>query len=336
VSEGFRVGVTRDLLGPDGGTVHDVGLAALEADPDISWEFLSRREGELGPETVNGFDALLIWEPGGVSEATLAGADRLRLIARLGMGTESIDVPACTRHGVILTTSRFAVHEVMPAAAMSLLLALAHRIVEKDRAVREGRWDDRFELVGPGTSGRTIGIVGLGNIGRGVARMSAPFGLRRLAYDPHVDRAAVPDGVELIELDDLLPRADFVIVCAPLTPDTRHLISRERIALLRREACLVNVSRGPLVDTLALADALRGGRLAAAALDVFEQEPVEPDHPLLRLDNVLLSPHAIGYTRAAFRGLGHDACASVLAVAHGNVPDHVVNTDAIRDGRLPV
>ena len=127
-------------------------------------------------------------------------------------------------------------------------------------------------------------------------------------------------------------------MCCPLTPETHHLISRERLALVRPlvrpEARLIHVSRGPVVDTVALAEALSGGDLAAAALDVFEQEPIEPGHPLLALDNVLLSPHAIGYTQAAFRGLGDDACASVIAVARGDVPDHVVNRDALRSGHL--
>jgi len=321
----FRVGVTRDLRSDDGRPVRDLGLDLLDAAPGIAWEFLTRHETELRPETIAGYDALMIWEPGGVTEATLQGADCLALIARFGMGLEAIDLDACSRHGVLVTTEPYAVREVMPAGAMAFLLALAHRIPEKDRLVRAGRWDDRFGFVGAGTAGRTLGIVGLGNVGCGVVRMAEPFGLRRLACDPYADPGSIPAGVELVELDVLLSSADFVCVTCPLTPETHHLLDRDRLARMRKGAYVINVARGPIVDTLALADALRDGHLAGAALDVFEQEPVEPDHPLLALDNVILSPHAVGYTDAAFRGLGAGTCASVLAVARGEVPEHIAN-----------
>jgi phosphoglycerate dehydrogenase-like enzyme len=329
VSTRFRVGVTRDLRGADGQPVYDLGLDALGAVAGVTWEFLARHEAELAPSTIAGYDALMVWEPGGITEATLAGAARPVLIARFGMGLEAIDLDACTRHGVLVTTEPYAVREVMPAGAIGFLLALAHRIPEKDRLVREGRWDDRFGLVGTGTAGRTLGVVGLGNVGRGVVRMAEPLGLRRLACDPYADPASVPAGVELVALDVLLRSADFVCVTCPLTPETHHLINRGRLAAMKRGAQLINVARGPIVDTLALAEALRDGHLAGAALDVFEHEPVEADHPLLRLDNVILSPHAVGYTDAAFRGLGAGACRSVLAVARGEVPEHVMNAAAL-------
>jgi phosphoglycerate dehydrogenase-like enzyme len=330
----FRVGVTRDLCAADGQVVRDLSLHLLAGDPRIEWEFLPRHELELTPDTIAGFDALAVWEPGGVTEATLAGSDRLALIARFGMGLEAIDLEACTRRGVAVTTSPYAVREVMPAGAMAFLLALAVRLPEKDRIVRAGRWDDRFELVGSGTAGRTLGVIGLGNVGRGVVRMAEPFGLRRIAFDPYADPASVPPGVELVDLQSLLTGADFVCVTCPLTPETHHLIDRDAIATMRPGARLINVARGPIVDTLALADALRDGHLGGAALDVFETEPVEDDHPLLALQNVILSPHAIGYTDAAFRGLGTDVCASVMAVARGEVPDHVANPDVLEHARF--
>jgi D-3-phosphoglycerate dehydrogenase len=325
----FRVGVTRDVRGDDGHTVHDLGLELLAADPGIEWEFLARQELELSAETVGGYDALMIFEPGGVSAATLAGADRLRLIARFGMGLDAIDLDACVRHGVLVTTAPDAVREVLPAGAMALLLSLAHRLPEKDRIVREGRWEDRVNLVGAGTLGRTVGVIGLGNVGRGVVRMAEPFGLRRLASDPYVDPASVPPGVELVDLKTLLAVSDFVCVTSPLTPETHHLLNAERLALMRPGSHLINVARGPIVDTVALADVLRSGHLSAAALDVFETEPVPRDHPLLGLDNVILSPHAVAYTQSAFRGIGTTACRAVLAVARGEVPEHVANPAAL-------
>jgi phosphoglycerate dehydrogenase-like enzyme len=325
--------VTRDLRGEDERPVRDLSLDALGAEPRIDWQFLVRHERALAPDTVDGFDALMVWEPGGVTEATLAGTDRLALIARLGMGLEAIDLEACTRRGVMVTTEPYAVREIIPAGAMAFLLALAHRLPEKDRIVRAGRWEERFELVGPGTAGLTLGVIGLGNVGRGVVRMAEPFGLRRIAFDPYVDPALAPPGVELVDLDLLLKESHFVCVTCPLTPETHHLLDRDRLTEMRRGAHLINVSRGPIVDTLALAAALRDGHLGGAALDVFETEPIEADHPLLALDNVILSPHAVGYTDAAFRGLGAGACASVLAFARGEIPEHVANPGVLAHAR---
>jgi D-3-phosphoglycerate dehydrogenase len=327
------VGVTRDLRADDGGSVYDVGLDALDADSRIKWEFLAGREFDLRPETVAGYDALMIWEPGGVSAATLVGADRLALIARFGMGLDTIDLDACSEHGVIVTTAPDAARDAVPSGAMAFLLSLAHGLPAKDRLVRTGRWDERFEHIGPGANGRTLGIIGLGNVGQGVARRSEAFGLRRVAFDPYVDPATVLSGVELVELEALLQAADFVCVTCPLTAETHHLLGRRRLSLMRPGSYLINVARGPVVDTIALAQALREGHLAGAALDVFETEPIESDHPLLSLDNVILSPHAVAYTTTAFRSLGRTATSSVLAVARGVVPQNVANPDALEHPR---
>jgi D-3-phosphoglycerate dehydrogenase len=329
----FRVGVTRDLRGSDGKPVHDLGMDLLSVEARVEWEFLPVHERELSPSTIAGYDALMIWEPGGVSAASLAEAGRLVLLARFGMGLEAIDLDACSARGVLVTTAPDAVREIMPAGAMTFLLALAHRLPQKDRSVRAGRWSDREDLIGTGTSGRTVGVIGFGNIGRGVIRMAEPFGLRRIVADPYVAPASLPPDVELVDLPTLLRTADFVCVTCPLTAQTHHLLSAERLSLMRRGTYVINIARGPLVDTLALAEAVRSGHLAGAGLDVFESEPIEPDHPLLKLDNVILSPHAIGYTEAAFRGIGTTACRSVLAVARGERPPHIANPAALSHAR---
>jgi phosphoglycerate dehydrogenase-like enzyme len=331
----FRVGVTCDVRGDDGRPVHDLGLALLDAAPGISWEFLARDELELTAEDIGDFDALMIFEPGAVTAATLAGTDRLRLIARFGMGLDAIDLESCARHGVLVTTAPDAVREVLPAGAMALLLSLAHRLSEKDRIIRAGRWQERVNLVGTGTLGRTVGVIGLGNVGRGIVRMAEPFGLRRLAADPYADPASLPSGVELVDLGELLGAADFVCVTSPLTPETHHLLNAERLAQMRPGSYLINVARGPIVDTAALVEALRSGHLAGAALDVFETEPVPPGDPLLGFDNVILSPHAVAYTQSAFRGIGTTACRAVLAVAQGKVPEHIANPAALESSGLP-
>ncbi len=329
----FLVGVTRDLRGDDGTIVHDLGLDQLATEPLIRWEFLPALERELRPETVAGYDALMIWEPGGVTPATLNGAERLVLIARFGMGLEAIDLGACSDLGVIVTTAPDAVRDAVPSGAMALLLSLAHGLGAKERLLRSGRWQERFGHVSLGTNGRTVGIIGFGNVGRGVARRAEPFGLRRLVFDPYADRAESLDGAALVDLETLLRESDFVCVTCPLTEETHHLLDRRRLGWMRPESYVINVARGPIVDTMALAEAIAAGRLGGAGLDVFETEPIEPGHPLLALDNVILTPHAIAYTAAAFRGIGGTAARSVLAVAHGEIPSHVANPAALEHVR---
>jgi phosphoglycerate dehydrogenase-like enzyme len=219
----------------------------------------------------------------------------------------------------------------MASAAMAFVLALAHQLTQKDRHVRAGGFD-RFAFGGLGLTGRTLGLIGVGNVGSDLVRLAEPWSMRIVAHDPYT--AAPPPGVELVDLDRLLREADVVVVLCPLTEETRGLLDADRLALMKPSAFLVNVARGPIVDQHALTDALRERRIAGAALDVFEQEPVGPDDPLLALDNVVLAPHAIGLTDEIFRESGRSACRAVLALAEGRVPEHVVNREALAHPRL--
>jgi len=324
----FRVGVTASARRRDGTTLYDLSL--LDEAPEVDWEFLAENTRELRPDQVAGFDGLVVMS-GRVTAATLAGADRLLVLARLGVGYDTVDVDACTKAGVLLTIAPDGVRRPMASSAMAFVLALAHRMLQKDRNVREGGWD-RFENAGVGLTGRTLGLIGVGNLGRDVVALSEPFGMRRIAYDPYL--ATAPPGVELVPLETLMREADFVVVLCPLTGETRGLVNAERLGLMKPTAFLINVARGPIVDQAALTEALQERRIAGAALDVFEREPVEPDDPLLALDNVILAPHAIGMTDEIFRGCGQSASRSVLAVARGRVPDYVVNRDALDHPRL--
>ena len=266
-----------------------------------------------------------------MTAATLVGADRLRLLARLGVGYDTVDVDACTEAGVLLTIAPDGIRRPMASSAMAFVLALAHRMLQKDRDVRQGGWD-RFGNAGVGLTWRTLGLLGVGNVGSDVVALSEPFGMRRIAYDPYLE--AGPHGVELVSLETLFAEADFVVVLCPLTDETRRLVNAERLALMKPTAFLVNVARGPIVDQAALTEALREGRIAGAALDVFEREPVDPGDPLLSLENVILAPHAIGMTDEVSRGSGRSACRSVIAVAQGRVPEYVVNREALDHPRL--
>jgi D-3-phosphoglycerate dehydrogenase len=326
VTKPFRVGLTRDFLKPDGNLAFgDIGLDLLDAAPGVAWEFLAEDARELRADQVRGYDALLVLAPR-ITEATLAGVDRLALVARFGVGYDSVDVEACTRHGVALTITPDGVRRPVATIVLAFVLALSHRMLIKDRLTRTGRWGERLDHMGMGVTGRTLGVLGLGNIGREVFALTKPLGMRHVAHDPYANPAdAAVLGVELLDLDTLLGTADFVCVCCALTPETRHLINADRLARMKPTAFLINVARGPIVDQAALTAALRDRRIQGAGLDVFEQEPVDPDDPILRLDNVIVAPHSLCWTDECFRGIGHSACASIVDVAAGRVPRHVVN-----------
>ncbi len=332
MSQTFHVGVTRDFLKPDGTLgFGDIGLSLLKEAPGVSHEFLAENTPELRADQVKGFDALLVLAPR-VTAATLDGADRLTVVARFGVGYDNVDVEACTRRGVLLTITPDGVRRPVAVAVLTLVLALSHKLLIKDRLTRAGRWAEKLDHMGTGVTGRTLGVIGLGNIGREVFALARPFGMRHLACDPYA--ASAEAGVELVDLQTLLRASDFVCVCCALTPETHHLINAERLALMKPTACLINVARGPIVDQQALTAALRERRIQGAGLDVFEQEPIDPNDPILTLENVIVSPHAICWTDECFLGNGRSACESILDVAAGRVPRHVVNRAALDHPRL--
>ncbi|MBS0205785.1 MAG: dehydrogenase [Planctomycetes bacterium] len=322
----FRIGLTRDFLKPDGSLgFGDIGLDLLDSAPHVTWQFLPQDLRELPLEVADQYDGLLVLAPK-VSATTLDGCQRLTVVARFGVGYDNVDVAACTRNNTLLTITPDGVRRPVAVSALAFLLALSHRMFAKDQLTRSGRWNDRLDYMGMGTTGRTLGLIGLGNIGREIVRMTGPLEMRHVAFDPFATpESAATIGVELLSLDELLATSDFVCVCCALTPQTHHLLNAERLAQMMPTSYLINVARGPIIDQSALTQVLTERRIAGAALDVFEQEPIAHDDPLLKLDNVIVSPHAICWTDELFRGNGRAACQSLLDVAAGRVPQHVVN-----------
>jgi phosphoglycerate dehydrogenase-like enzyme len=329
MTEPFRVGVTRDFIRPNGELgFGGAGVRLLEQTPGIEVTFLPEHGSELRPEDVAGFDALGVLGPR-VTPATLEGNERLALVARFGVGYDNIDVPACTANGVFLTITPEAVQRPMAVVNLTFILALAGRLLEQDRLTRAGRWADKQDARGTGLVGKTLGTVGFGRIAQETHRISRQLGMRHIAHDPYADAAlATAEGVELTDLETLLKESDFVVVAAALTPETRHIINAERLALMKPTAHLISTARGPLVDQVALYEALRDRRIAGAGLDVFEQEPVDPNDPILTLENVIVTPHALCWTDECERIMGESVLRSIQEIAAGSTPTNAVNREA--------
>jgi phosphoglycerate dehydrogenase-like enzyme len=323
----FQVAISRDFLGADGNNVWgDIGLGQLDA-AGVPWRYLPTDTDELLAADLAGFDAVLFAGPAVTARTFATGVRPPVVLARFGVGYDTVDLDACTEHDVAVTITPDGARRPVATAALTLLLAAMHRLSVKDRLVRSGRWADRTRWMGRGLTGRRVGLVGLGNTATDLISLLRPFDVEVLASDPHrTPEAAAAFGASLTDLDTLLATADAVVVMAALTPETHHLLDARRLALMKPDATLVNVARGPILDEAALIDALRAGRLGAAGLDVFETEPIDPDNPLLTMDNVVLSPHALSWTDEMAIGNGSSAVRSILDVHAGRAPAHVVNS----------
>ncbi|MBI2491066.1 MAG: phosphoglycerate dehydrogenase [Candidatus Rokubacteria bacterium] len=247
-------------------------------------------EAELA-RRIAGVEGLIVRSATRVTRAALAAAGKLEVIGRAGAGVDTIDVDAATERGVVVMNTPGGNTTAVAEHTLALLLALARRVPAADAALKAGRWE-KSRLQGVELFGKTLGIVGLGRIGGEVARRAAGFRLHVIAYDPYLTREAAERlGVESVELDELLARADFISIHTPLGADTRHLLGEDELARVKPGVRIVNCARGGIVDEVALARAIEAGRVAGAALDVFEQEPPPPDHPLVRLPQVVVTPH---------------------------------------------
>jgi len=253
-----------------------------------------------------------------VTAAVLAAATRLKVISKHGVGYENIDLDAARARGIPVAVAGGAIADSVADMAMALLLAVARQIPRGDTLVRQGSWK---RVVGVELRDKTLGIVGLGQIGKELCRRASGFGLRVVAHDLYQDERFAHDwNVRYVSLDDLLASSDFVSLHAPATAGTRHLINGDALARMKPSAYLINTARGDLVDEKALASALREGRLAGAGLDVFAPEPPTPDNPLLSLENVVLATHSAGQTEDGLRRMGEITAENALRVLRGAAP----------------
>jgi D-3-phosphoglycerate dehydrogenase len=328
----FRVGVTSDILDSRGEPAF--GREPLKALDGTQWEWLPKGLREITPDLAAAYDALYVNSPR-VPAAAVARADlRLKLVSRHGVGYDSVDVEAMTRAGVLVANTPNAVPRPVATIALTFVLALAHRLMAKDRITREGNWPARLDLMGTGLTGRTLGVIGAGRIGKELLRLARPFDLKLLAADPYAETLELSYiGARHVPLDELMRESDFVVVACLLNEETRGLVGARELALMKPSAYFVNVARGPIVDEKALCATLAARRIAGAGLDVFEQEPTPADNPILELDNVIVAPHALCWTDELFGNIARTAIGAVQAVQAGRRPAFLVNPAALAHPR---
>lgn len=270
-----------------------------------------------------------------VPESVIAASSRLKVVGRYGVGTDNIDVEACTRRDILVTyVPDYAIEDVADHA-MALLMALSRKVVALDRITKDRCWDTKPARPIHRLRGRTLGILGYGRIGQALALRAIPHGYKVIVYDPYMSEDRLADvGAELVSKERLISESDAISVHAPLTPETRHSIGESELRAMKSEAYLVNTARGPLVDEYALARALSEGWIAGAGIDVLESEPPPDDHPLIPLPNAIVTPHAAFLSEESVLELERRAALAVVCVLQGRMPEFVWNTEVLERVKL--
>ena len=323
VSQPFRVAPSGAFQNDDDTAVFPMfDLSPLTNDAEVEFEYVAGIDGRMTAESLEDFDALvLLLEK--FDANSIPKSNRLALIARFGVGFDTVDVEACKHAGIAVGITPNGVRRPVAVSVITYILALSGKLLSKDALVRGGpsTFAQRADHMGIGLVGKTLGSIGLGNIGAEVFRMCAPFGMNLIAHDPYIDPSTAQSvNVELRDLETVFRESDFLTLNVPLNEETHHLANAARLAMMKPTAYLINTSRGPVVDQAALVTALTQGIIAGAGLDLFDPEPPQSDDPLLKLDNVILTPHALCWTDQCFAGMGAQDLEHVFAIKNGEAP----------------
>ena len=276
------------------------------------------------------YDALAVRSATKVTADVLAAAGKLKVIGRAGTGVDNIDLTAATRRGVVVMNAPGGNSVSVAEHTLALLLALARSVADASQSTRGGKWEKKKYSAGRELLGKTLGVVGTGNIGALVVQRAAAFGMRVVGYDPFLTpEAAEKLGVELVSLDDLFKRADAVTLHVPLTEQTKNMIDAARLATMKKGALIVNCARGGLIDEKALAEALKAKQIGGAALDVFDQEPPPPDHPLFACENFIATPHLGGSTEDAQQSVAVIVCEAMVEYLTTGTIRNAVNVPSV-------
>jgi phosphoglycerate dehydrogenase-like enzyme len=330
--ERFRVALSGDFRKADGSpTFPSFDLSPLQNDPQIETRWVDPVDNVIPAKGLEGCDALILLAPR-MTRDSFPADGRLSAVARFGVGYDNVDLAACNEKGVAAIITPDGVRRPVAVTVITFILALSQRLLIKDRLCRGGPegWAKRVNYMGEGLVGKTLGQLGMGNIGAEVFRLAVPFGMKFIAYDPFIDKTKAAElGVEVVSSDEVFRRSDFLSVSVPLSDATRHYVNADRLKLMKPTAWLINTARGPVVDQRALYNALTDGTIAGAGLDVFEVEPAPADEPIFKLDNVIVTPHSLCWTDECFAGNGAADIAAVKEVMHGRVPKGVVNREVL-------
>ena len=321
----FVVGVSAEMYDKDGLCIlKELRSEFLDLPLDAELAIVPRSATPLvAPEALRDMD-IFVMLGSRFDASSLAGNDRLLAVCRWGVGYDTVNLEDCASAGVVVTNAPEGVKKGMAHSAISFVLALGHRLFDQDRAMRQGMpWATKHEFIGTGLVGKTLGVVGLGNIGQEIVRIASVFDCEILGHDPYVTQDT--SLVTQVGLDELMQRSDFVVIQCALTDETRGMISEERIAMMKTTAYLINTARGPIVNEAALTAALQEKQIAGAALDVFEKEPIDPTNPLHHLDNVILTPHSVGWTDYFARATAQSISTSIRSLHQGELPLNTVN-----------
>jgi D-3-phosphoglycerate dehydrogenase len=311
-----------------GGQIHPDGLALLEREARVVVSDQTTEEGMIAVAAEA--DGILFRVKPRCSASLMAACKRLQVVGRHGAGLDIVDIPAATRLGVAVVHAPGSNSQAVAEHALMLMLVCVKRTLAVDRMTRAGDWDGpRRPVANTELAGKTLGIVGVGNIGRRVAKFAGAIGMRVLGYDKYVAADELRRrGVEPVEsLEALLPQVDVLTCHTPLTEETEHMIDDRALARMKDGAVYINTCRGGIQDERALFEALTRGKLGAAGIDVFEEEPTSPDNPLLNLQNVVVSSHVAGVTREANCQMGVQVAGEMLRVLRGERPEVLVNPE---------
>lgn len=335
----IKIGLTRDFFDNEGEFEVPGGLRLLDEMPNTEYVMLDEFLEEVSPEQIRAFDVVVSLRPSWTRQS-IAGNEQLLCVLRSGVGYDNIDVPALTSAGVMLCTTPRAMRRSMAVAAITFLLVLSMRFSDKYKLIRDGQWTktiwaERAKYCGYGLTGKMLGSVGIGSIGHEMFLLAKPFSMKHIAYDPYANQGAVDDvGVELVDLNTVLSESDYLTIACPLTEETYHLIGEKELKKMKKTAFLINIARGHIIDEAALIKALQEDWIRGVGIDVFEQEPTSPDNPLLKMDNVVATPHIMGWTDELTLSKWDANIGQILQIIRGEIPNSLVNREVLNRPEL--
>lgn len=315
------------------------GLKVIKENLDAEvWPEYAPPPKKLIIDKAKNVDALATLLSDKIDAEVFDAAPKLKIVSQMAVGFDNIDVKEATKRGIYVTNTPEVLTDTTADFAWALLMVVARRVVEADKYVRTGQWKVGWHpmmMQGRDVYGSTVGIVGAGRIGYGVAERAKGFKMKILYYDviprPEMEKAL---GAKRVEFDELLKESDFISVHVPLMKQTYHLVNAEKLKLMKKTAFLINNSRGPVVDEKALYQALKAGKIAGAGLDVFEQEPTPVDNPLLKLENVVVAPHISSASYETRSRMAEMVAENLVAFFKGERPPNLVNPDVLKVRQL--